>query len=111
MSDLRQLPAVDKLLNEATTLIETYGRTLTLAAIRAALDEARSIIRSDQTDRPAPDRDQLLARSKALLDQWTLPKPRSVINATGVIIHTNLGRAPLSRSAIDAIDGRRGRLL
>ncbi len=59
--------------------------------------------RSSAADRPAPDRDQLLARSKALLDQWTLPKPRSVINATGVIIHTNLGRAPLSRSAIDAM--------
>ena len=100
MSELRQLPAVDKLLNDATALIDAYGRALTLAAIRAALDEARSIIR---TNRPVPDRDQLLARSKTLLDQWTLPKPRSVINATGVIIHTNLGRAPLARSAIDAM--------
>jgi L-seryl-tRNA(Ser) seleniumtransferase len=100
VSALRQLPAVDKLLDEAAALIEAYGRALTLAAIRAALDEARSIIRADQ---PVPDRDQLLARSKALLDQWTLSKPRSVINATGVIIHTNLGRAPLSRSAIAAM--------
>ncbi|MBP7686319.1 MAG: L-seryl-tRNA(Sec) selenium transferase, partial [Thermoflexales bacterium] len=100
MSELRQLPAVDKLLNDATALSDAYGRALTLAAIRAALDEARSIIRAD---RPAPDRDQLLARSKTLLDQWTLPKPRAVINATGVIIHTNLGRAPLARSAIDAM--------
>ncbi|MBI5563342.1 MAG: L-seryl-tRNA(Sec) selenium transferase, partial [Chloroflexi bacterium] len=106
MSELRQLPAVDKLLNDATALIETYGRALTLDAIRAALAEARSIIRADRSDRPdrsVPDRDQLFARSRALLDQWTLPKPRSVINATGVIIHTNLGRAPLSRSAIDAM--------
>lgn len=106
MSDLRQLPSVDKVLTAATTLIETYGRALTLDAIRAALDEARSLIRArrpDQTDRPAPDRDHLLARSKALLEQWTLPRPRAVINATGVIIHTNLGRAPLARSAIDAM--------
>ena len=100
MSELRQLPAVDKLLHDATALIETYGRTLTLEAIRAALDEARSIVRANQ---PVPDHDQLLARSKALLDRWTLPRPRSVINATGVIIHTNLGRAPLSRSAIEAM--------
>jgi len=100
VSDLRQLPAVDKLLNDATTLIETYGRALTLAAIRAALEEARLIIRADQ---PVPDRDRLLTRSKTLLKQWTLPKPRAVINATGVIIHTNLGRAPLARSAIEAM--------
>ena len=106
MSDLRQLPSVDKVLSDATTLIETYGRALTLDAIRAALAEARSLIRArrpDQADRLAPDRDQVLARSTALLEDWTLPRPRAVINATGVIIHTNLGRAPLSRSAIDAM--------
>jgi len=99
VSDLRQLPSVDKVLSDATTLIETYGRALTLDAIRAALAEARSLIRArrpDQADRLAPDRDQLLARSTALLEDWTLPRPRAVINATGVIIHTNLGRAPLS---------------
>lgn len=81
-------------------LVDTHGRALTIEALRAALDEARSMIRAQQ---PAPDRDQLLARSKTLLDQWTRPRPRSVINATGVIIHTNLGRAPLARSAIDAM--------
>ena len=100
MSELRQLPAVDRLLNDATALIEAYGRALTIEALRAALAEARSIIRAGQ---PVPDRAQLLARSQTLLDQWTQPRPRSVINATGVILHTNLGRAPLARAAIDAM--------
>ena len=106
MSELRHLPSVDKLLLEASTLIDTHGRSLTTDAIRAALAEARSMIRadrSDQPDRPVPDRDQLLARTAELLQDWTLPRPRSVINATGVIIHTNLGRAPLSPVALEAV--------
>ena len=100
MSDLRSLPSVDRLLADASALIETYGRALTADAIRATLDAARSAIRSGES---APDRDQLLARSHDRLREWTMPRPQAVINATGVIIHTNLGRAPLSDEAIQAM--------
>ena len=100
MSDLRSLPSVDKLLADAAALIDVYGRPLTTEAIRFTLDAARSAIRSGES---APDRDQLLARSRDRLREWTTPRPRSVINATGVIIHTNLGRAPLSDDAIHAM--------
>jgi L-seryl-tRNA(Ser) seleniumtransferase len=100
LTDLRHLPSVDKLLSNASALIDTYGRSLTADAIRSALDEARSAIRSGE---PVPDHDQLLVRSSKLLHEWTVSRPRSIINATGVIIHTNLGRAPLSRAAIDAM--------
>jgi L-seryl-tRNA(Ser) seleniumtransferase len=100
VNELRQLPSVDRLLVTATGLLDTYGRTLVTEAVRMALDEARSIIRSGG-EVPAPDR--LLARSAALLQAWTLPRPRPVINATGVIIHTNLGRAPLSPAASAAL--------
>jgi L-seryl-tRNA(Ser) seleniumtransferase len=100
MSDLRHLPSVDKLLAQSSVLIETYGRSLTTEVIRSVLDETRSAIRSGAS---APDQSQLLDRITDRLRQWTLTRPRVVINATGVIIHTNLGRAPLSAEAIDAM--------
>ncbi len=50
---------------------------------------------------PAPE--VLLNQTRATLEDWLAPTLRPVINATGVIIHTNLGRAPLSRAAQDAI--------
>ncbi len=100
LSDLRSLPSVDKLLSNAASLIEHYGRSLTTDAIRSTLDQARLAIRAGE---PAPDQDQVLERAASRLREWTLSRPRSVINATGVIIHTNLGRAPLSQSALDAM--------
>ena len=100
MNDLRQLPSVDKLLAQASSLLETYGRSLTTDAIRSVLDEARSIIRSGGTP---PDQSELLPRITDRLREWTQSRPRAVMNATGVIIHTNLGRAPLSTEAINAM--------
>jgi L-seryl-tRNA(Ser) seleniumtransferase len=100
LNDLRQLPSVDALLAQASPLIETYGRSLTTDAIRSVLDEARSSIRAGGTP---PDRAELLPRASDRLHEWTQSRPRAVINATGVIIHTNLGRAPLSQEAITAM--------
>lgn len=100
MSNLRSLPSVDKLLVQATALIESYGRSLTVEAIRSVLEDARAEIRSGTA---APEPSELLARMAARLRQWTLMRPRAVINATGVIIHTNLGRAPLSSEAVAAM--------
>jgi L-seryl-tRNA(Ser) seleniumtransferase len=100
LSALRDLPSVDKLLSQAASLIDLYGRSLVTDAIRAVLDGARAAIRSGTA---VPDSAPLLDRSRALLKAWTLVRPRSVINATGVIIHTNLGRAPLSAAAIEAM--------
>jgi L-seryl-tRNA(Ser) seleniumtransferase len=100
MSDLRSLPSVDKLLAQSPMLIETYGRSLTTDAIRSVLDETRSIIRSGVS---TPNQAELLDRITDRLRQWTTTRPRAVINATGVIIHTNLGRAPLSAAAVEAM--------
>ncbi|HLF25606.1 MAG TPA: L-seryl-tRNA(Sec) selenium transferase [Anaerolineae bacterium] len=99
---LRQLPSVDRLLARAEVdeLIAAHGRPLTTDAIRAALDVARAAIK--RGDR-APDESNLIGQIAQLLREWTRPRPRSVINATGVIIHTNLGRAPLSQAALEAV--------
>lgn len=102
MSDLRALPSVDQLLNTDTveTCILNFGRPLTLQAIRETLDEVRSDYKAGS---PLPDNEALLEQVQRRLVDWTQPSLRAVINATGVILHTNLGRAPLSRAALDAI--------
>jgi L-seryl-tRNA(Ser) seleniumtransferase len=102
MSDLRLLPSVDQLLQSprAGGYIEQYGRPLALQSIRAALDEARS---SHAANGSIPAGEALLERAGQLLEAWTAPTLQGVINATGVILHTNLGRAPLSPAALQAI--------
>jgi len=99
---LSKLPSVDKLLAQPATqtLAASFGHALTVDALRAALDNARQSIRAGGGP-PEPDALVLSAESK--LREWTTPRPRAVINATGVIIHTNLGRAPLSPSALAAM--------
>ncbi len=101
-SDLSQLPSVDQVLKSRTAaeLIAAYGRPLCLEAIRQTLNEVR-----DQfpTDRTIPSKGVLLNRAQALLASWTAPTLQAVINASGVVLHTNLGRAPLSQEAIFAM--------
>ena len=104
-SEFRKLPSVDQLLqtDAATNLIEQHGRELTLNALRATLDAARQVIQGGQ---PAPDAGALVADAARRLAVEVRPSLYPVINATGVIIHTNLGRAPLSarvRAAMDAV--------
>ena len=102
MVDLRALPSIDELLQTTTaqTYVASYGRPLTLSASRFALDEVRKAY--PKTGR-VPEIPQLLSRVEQLLENWTELTLRPVINATGVILHTNLGRAPLSQAANEAI--------
>lgn len=99
---LRALPSVDSLLArpEAAALTGTYGRAAALHALRATLENARRAIRNGET---TPDPAALLSAAAARLAHEHAPTLRPVINATGVVIHTNLGRAPLSAAAIAAI--------
>lgn len=100
---LRALPSVDVLLNSpgGAALIDAYGRAAALDALRTALDQARLRLRAGES---------ISADASALLDVAALhlhrafrPTLRPVINATGIIIHTNLGRAPLSEAAVNAV--------
>ncbi|MGD0709540.1 MAG: L-seryl-tRNA(Sec) selenium transferase [Anaerolineaceae bacterium] len=104
MSDLRQLPPVDQLLQtrQAAELISTYGHPLTLEAIRLVLEELREQHQQGET---LPQRPAILQLAQKKLETWLEPSLVSVINATGVILHTNLGRAPLSQAAVQAITG------
>ena len=102
---LRGLPSVEQLLQtqQAAELIASYGRPLTLQAIRNVLDLVRARA-STSGETTQLNREGLLDQAASLLREWTTPRLVSVINATGVILHTNMGRAPLSVSAIAAMD-------
>ena len=91
--DLRSLPSVDAL---AATLDAPHR--LAVAAARAAIDERRAELRAGGDG----DAD-LHARARAWLERAERPSLRRVLNATGVLLHTNLGRAPLAPSARDAV--------
>jgi L-seryl-tRNA(Ser) seleniumtransferase len=91
---LRELPAVHEL---AAGLDAPHG--LAVAAARAAIEEQRALILAGATaDREVAD------RARELLAQLERGSLQRVVNATGVIVHTNLGRAPLAESARRAVD-------
>jgi L-seryl-tRNA(Ser) seleniumtransferase len=98
----RSLPSVEHLLQteQSRNWSAAFGRSLTLEALRASLEAAREQIRLGS---PAPGPEGVLAEAEALLERWTAPTLQPVINATGTILHTNLGRAPLSRAAGEAM--------
>lgn len=78
-----------------------YGRSLTVEAFRAILEEQRTAVR--QGVATILTNEMLVQKAGAWLESWFTPSLRPVINATGVIVHTNLGRAPLSDAAIEAV--------
>lgn len=100
---LRALPAVDALLQATAgaALIAQYGRAAALDAIRGSLDTVREQLRAGAAVDVSAE--SLLAAAVEHLRGGFQPTLRPVINATGVIIHTNLGRAPLSDAARQAI--------
>ncbi len=103
--EYRKLPAVDAILgrDDVAPLIAQYGVSSTTSALRMLLAQARRAIAGGAR---APD-DRLWSMHLATqLAAASLLSLRPVINATGVIIHTNLGRAPLSaqaRAAVNAV--------
>ena len=93
----RQLPSVDRLLREpAIAALEAQApRGVLVAAVREALESARRNRAGLPDDWAVEVRERLIAR--------TLTSLRPVLNATGVVLHTNLGRAPLAPAAVRAM--------
>ncbi len=101
--NLRRLPSVDRVLqtSEGAELVERFGHSLAVEAVRETLDDIRQRILAGSA---APEQAEIAAEVEQRLAEWTTPTLRPVINATGVIIHTNLGRAPLSQQARQAME-------
>src|SRR2546425_406171 len=91
------LPAVGKLINQPpyAELVEEFGRVQVVEAIREQVAAERGDKVLDDVERSR--------RVSARLRSIAAPRLQWVINASGVILHTNLGRAPLARSAVDAL--------
>ena len=99
----RSLPSVDKLLSDdrIKQLGGIYPHDLLVDLIRQRLEQARDSI---SRGNPCPPVDEIVESISARAQALASVSPRPVINATGVILHTNLGRAPLSKEAIAAMD-------
>jgi L-seryl-tRNA(Ser) seleniumtransferase len=94
---LRSLPSVDRVLSYLEALAP---QALTSHAARLAIDQARADIKAGGE---TPSLDQVVDRARELLDERSQRYLQTVINATGVLIHTNLGRVPLGQRQIGAI--------
>jgi L-seryl-tRNA(Ser) seleniumtransferase len=105
MNRLSSLHSVERILQSegGLELTERYGRPLTLDAIRQALDEARGDLKAEPAAM-SPELKVIISQAEAHLSAWTTASLKPVINATGVILHTNLGRAPLSKATLVAMD-------
>jgi L-seryl-tRNA(Ser) seleniumtransferase len=102
---LAALPRVDDLVRAADPLVRRYGPGPTTGALRAALDRVRRGIREG---RQTVSSTAIIDAAAADLSRRFPGPPSRVVNATGVVIHTNLGRAPLSRSAVEAMTAAAG---
>ena len=96
----RDLPSVEAVLADLNDIIHTYDRSWIVDLVRGQLKTARELIKSgDQNIKGYDIADGVRDSVKSL----TQPVPRQIINATGVVIHTNLGRSPLSEESIESV--------
>ncbi len=103
MSTLRSIPSIERLRQRsAIRLLEArYGGDATLEALRGAASKMREALSRGVSAQPDEDTAREIERMAAVqLEVAFRPSLQRVINATGVIVHTNLGRAPLSEAAI-----------
>ncbi len=102
VSQFRNLPSVDSVLSDArvTQYASIFPHDVLVNVVREGLERARTSIASGQ---PVTN-DEILDGVCGRLEALRRPALRRLINATGVVLHTNLGRAPLSRAAIAAMD-------
>ena len=104
MATLRALPSVHQVLEHKNVrgLVAVHGRALVLFAVQRALDEER-------TSGAVANEAARVARIEVIVRALRAPRLRPVINATGVVLHTNLGRAPLAAAAAQAAAAIAGR--
>jgi L-seryl-tRNA(Ser) seleniumtransferase len=102
-SKFRSLPSVEKVLSDerVSQLEQTYPRSMLLDLVREHLERDRLSIAAGNS---CPSIDEIVESICAQLQALESPVLRPIVNASGIIIHTNLGRAPLSQETIAAMD-------
>ena len=101
---LRSLPSVDRLLRHPSTaaLLSRYSRRSVTATLRKLLEQTRTALGNGSTA-TVPTDDALVKRAAEQLTARAAPPLRPLINATGVVLHTNLGRAGMAAEVIAAV--------
>jgi L-seryl-tRNA(Ser) seleniumtransferase len=103
----RLLPSVDEIIGSdaGQAIVHQYGHRLTVEYVRVALTELRDVIRNGELDEQQVRVDVLRIPQDILFffQRWFTYSLRPVINATGVILHTNLGRAPIGDAALQHV--------
>jgi L-seryl-tRNA(Ser) seleniumtransferase len=99
-SRLRALPGVDRLISALNLVDVESPPPLVADAARRAVERARERVRQGA---PAPAIEELVAEARGLVETFHRSQLHPVINATGVLIHTNLGRVPLGQAQLDAV--------
>ena len=109
---LRELPSVDRLLHhtKSAPLLARFNREYVTGQCRRVLEELRDAIRrGTQVDDRDLQEDAILTAVQRRVETSSRPGIQAVVNATGTVLHTNLGRALLAPAAVDALQAAAGR--
>jgi L-seryl-tRNA(Ser) seleniumtransferase len=102
LQPLSALPKMDHVLDADPLRDVGFRRDILKRLVAGRLEDLRARLRAGETV-PVPDARELASQVAATLRAWSVPHPRRVLNATGVLLHTNLGRAPLADTAVHAM--------
>jgi len=108
---LKSLPSVDKVLKlpEAEALIGKYGRTAATQAIRDAISQVRTgLLKGDESAADKCGEKAVIGVAADMADRAIAPRLKRAVNATGIILHTGLGRAKMPEAARQALAGNTG---
>ncbi len=102
---LRKIPSVNELLESPPLrkLIDRISHNVVVSTVRTALDEVRHEVQTAAAERTLPSVSDLAERIAQRIVEGEVPALQPVINATGILLHTGLGRAPLAEEAIEAV--------
>lgn len=105
MTPFKNIPKVDRVLEwpQVAALLEIHPRPVVVTAVRRALDVVRRQLATNLTTPPSFDAADIFPFIMQELSALVKPRLRRVVNGTGVVIHTNLGRAPLPKSFLTRI--------
>src|SRR4051812_28270950 len=98
----RNLPAINDVLDSLSEAVAAHGREQVVAAVREELGELRQALAAGGSLDGTTDLAAVAARVNQRLAASLKPKLVRMINATGIVLHTNLGRAPIAAEAADA---------
>lgn len=101
-SAFARIPKVDAVLEAEPLASLPWRRAIKRRAVQDAVARIREALSADDT-RDVPEAGVLAQRVREQLDGWSRARPKRVINATGVILHTNLGRTPMGSAAVEAM--------